>query len=244
MSYPKISYSGLERWERCNYQWKLNREKKRKSIDPEYVVDGNAMHAGLEALISGVPADATSLALRFWTMRVKEEAIRWTEEEKRQHFNRVQEGMRRLADVVGEWSEGRLLSEVKMIHVGQGWAMEGIFDIWYQPLQSEGFEIWDLKTGQWHKDQLIFYDLLCEMGTGRRPEKLGIIEPFGQGLIEVPVDEDSRADMRKRIQSMASAIAFDDYEFNGYSGACGWCRSKPWCPQWENAREGRLELGA
>ena len=246
MLYPKISYSGLEKFEKCQQMWWLNKSRKRTPIDPKYVTDGNAIHAALEAVVTGIPEDPVAAALSFWLMRVREENVRWTDDEKREHFERVGHGATKLVSLVDEISSrssshARMLSEVRMVFTKPTYALEGFFDLVVEPQgEGKGVEIWDVKTGRWHLDQLVFYDLLWTSAVGYRPDRLGIIEPFGRGVVEVVVDDSHREDMRGRLAAMIGAVTRGEFPATGYPSKCGWCNSKPWCPKWDKARSGSL----
>lgn len=226
-------------------QWKLHKLKKRTPIEAKYVVDGSAMHIGMEAAVSGIPPDPVEAALKYFTMRVKEEAVRWSEDETRAHFLRVREGTEKMVQIVDELRpDGQLRSEVGLIHIGKGFSMEGILDLVVERTTEDWrqeIEIYDLKSGQWHHDQLVFYDLLWTLVMGRRPVKMGVIEPLSKGLVVTPVDESHLVDMKQRITVMARAVAAGEFTTDGYPNACGWCNSKPWCPEWDQVRDMRLE---
>lgn len=240
--YPKISYSALNRFERCHMAYRLRREGKKSPMDQRWVMDGNALHAGLRAKLTGVPDDPVEHALSFWSMRVREEAVRWSAEERTEHFYRVQAGMETLVGLIDDLKaevSGSLVSEVHLVYLGKGWGMEGYIDLYVRG--EGGYEIWDLKSGKWHIDQLVFYDVLGFTIKQKAPRRVGIIEPLGRGLVTQPVTDEAREDMRGRIQAMAQAVVRGDFDPTGYSDACHMCQSKPWCPKWDKAREGTFE---
>lgn len=241
--YARVSYSALERFEACSMRFLLHRERKRSALPPRYVLKGNSLHAGLGLWIeSGGRISVYQGAVWEFERRLREERPAWTKAETVEVLGEVKAGAERTQELLeGRWldphSAGALVSEASLFRAYPGWMMEGYIDL----MVARGREVWDLKSGRWHADQLVFYDVLVEAVMGFRPDVVGVIEPLGRGLVTVPISDEHRADMRRRIQVYVERVTADDYKFEGYPDECGRCLSKPFCSRWDAARSGSLE---
>lgn len=245
MTYPRVSYSALEKFEACSTRLRLHIERKRQDLDPGVVVVGNALHYGLAAHVdsSGLVSIMDATMWEF-ERRLRENGPRWGREKVTEEVERARLGAQNLAACLEGYELDPLLarSEVRLFRHYRGWSIDGYLDLLYR---ADGrLEVWDLKSGSWHRDQLVFYDVLCEEVLGVRPDVVGIIEPLGRGFVEVPVTDEYRVDMRSRIKRLVERVRMDDWQFEAFPSGCGWCLSKPWCPKWEAAREGKIDGGA
>lgn len=241
--YARVSYSALERFEVCSTRQLLHAERKRSELSPKYVLVGNALHYGLAANIDTEGRlRVTETALWEFERRLREENHRWSREDAREAYEKVKAAAHNLEVMIDKrWDRmatrsTSIRSEVRLFKAFRGWSIEGYLDV----MVGVGSEIWDLKTGQWSQDQLVFYDVLSESVLGVRPREVGVIEPLGRGFITLPVSDEHRVDMRNRIRTFVQRVTAGDWAYEGYSQSCSWCRSKPWCPKWEAARSGSL----
>lgn len=241
MIFPRVSYTALSRFEKCSTAQRLYVERKRKDAKKEHVMVGNALHYGMQATIdTGGMLGAQQAALWEMERRVREERPQWDPDQLAEQIDRVRQGGLRIEELLESFRFKECRTEVKLLRVFKGWAIEAHFDL----VAGQYEEIWDLKSGQWHHDQLVFYDVATQLVLDLTPARVGIIEPLGRGLISFQVTDEHRQDMRRRIQTFVQRVAAGDWQFEGYSAACGWCSSKPWCPKWDQARSGSFAVTA
>lgn len=236
--YPRVSWSALDRFEKCSTRHRLHVARKRTQIPVEHVLVGNALHFGLSSAIDlGIPVQQA--ALWDFQRRLYEDKPKWDREKLAEQHDRVVTGALAIQDVLREITVNRsdavgMRTEVRMLRAYKGWAIDGYLDL----MVGDGDQVWDLKTGRWHQDQVVFYDLLVRAVTGESPVTVGIIEPFSRGLVPVPVSTEHRVDMQLRIKEFVRRVRDEDWAFEGYSDKCSWCPCKPWCPKWASARDG------
>lgn len=234
--YPKVSWTALDRFERCSYSAKLKVERKRSMIPVEHVLVGNALHYGLSAFID-VGISVQEAALWDFQRRVYEEHPRWDREKLSEQLERVRSGALSVQESISQLAGGGLLrTEVRLLKTYPTWAIDGYVDL----MVGRGDQVWDLKTGRWHSDQLVFYDVICQLILGLHPTTVGVIEPFGRGLVPVTVADEHRFDMVARMKVFVERMRADDFAFEGYRDECGRCPSKAFCPRWDAARSGVL----
>lgn len=254
--YPRVSWSVLQKFERCGMSLKLWRDRKRAPLDPRWVTVGNSAHFAMSFAIT-FGGDFSPEALEGWALgdfhrRVAELRPRWTQDEFMEQRAKVVTAARNTATVLqqladspggdGHWKfpVWHTEAEVRKFYRG-GWAIDGVIDLAiFDEAYGEGWSIYDLKTGSWEWDQLCFYDVLIEEVTGSPAKRLAVIEPLGRGLVTQPFHAEEREAMRQRIAACARAMKAEQWDFNGYPDRCSWCQSKAWCPKWENARAGTL----
>jgi hypothetical protein len=241
--YPRVSYSALDRFETCSMRQKLHAEKKRTPIKEEHVLVGNALHYGLAAHIDTFgKLRIVEPAMWEFERRAREEGPRWDRFKMEEQMQKVQDAAGRLQDLLDDRFRlvppEMLRSEVRLFRAMKGWSIEGYLDL----TVGTALEIWDLKTGSWSQDQLVFYDVLTETVLGSRPEVVGVIEPLGRGWIDLPVTDEHRNDMKERIKQFVFRVRQEDWQYEGYPDRCSWCNSKPFCPKWESSREGSFKI--
>lgn len=236
--YARVSYTALERFERCSEAHLLNVQKLRSPMLPEYVLVGNAMHYGMAVHVDSMGrVRAGQASLWEFERRLREEKPHWDRVKIEEMIERVRSGGRVLEEILDGVALEHVRSEVRLFKHYKGWSIDGYLDL----MVGTGFEVWDLKTGRWHHDQLVFYDVLVTEVLGRVPDTLGVIAPFApESRVVEPVADEERQDMRARILEFVRRVTADDWDFEGYSSECSRCRSKAFCPKWEQARSGKL----
>lgn len=250
--YPRLSWSTLKAIEECEQRYLLHRERKRTPIPERYVLVGNVMHYASEQLVLGGVGHEMIVAQAVWDFdrRVREaRTLGWDADELHEKRENVKAGVWRLAEIFDELFANVERDLIKPeMHLysfhPSGWAIEGYIDLAVvTPVPGRVVtDVFDVKTGSSHEaGQLQFYDVLIETYFGRRPERLGWIEPLGRGLVEVPVTPEENHEMKKRIKAALEVITKGEFDTTGFPKKCGRCPSEPFCPATDAAR--KMEFG-